>query len=76
MKLKNMLKLLLMLLIGFVSLLIVKYLKVFDIVILICNVLIPVFIGFVYAWLLNPLLNKCKYRGLVSIIIFLSTTKT
>lgn len=71
MKLKNMLKLLLMLLIGFVSLLIVKYLKVFDVVILICNVLIPVFIGFVYAWLLNPLLNKCKYRGLVSIVIFL-----
>lgn len=71
MKLKNMLKLLLMLLIGFLSLLIVKYLKVFDVVILICNVLIPVFIGFVYAWLLNPLLNKCKYRGLVSIVIFL-----
>lgn len=71
MKLKNMLKILLMLLIGFVSLLIVKYLKVFDVVMLILNILIPVFIGFVYAWLLNPLLNKCKKRNLISIIVFL-----
>lgn len=71
MKLKNMLKILLILLISFVSLLIIKYLKVFDIVMLVLNILIPVFIGFVYAWILNPLLNKCKYRGLVSVIIFI-----
>lgn len=66
-----MLKVLLILLICFVLLLIIKYLKLFDIVILICNILVPVFIGFVYAWLLNPLLNKYGNRGLIGVVIFI-----
>lgn len=71
MKLKNMIKMLLALLIFFVGLIIIKYLKVFDIVMLILNICIPVFIGFVYSWLLNPLLSKCKRKGIVSVLIFL-----
>lgn len=71
MKIKNMIKILLGLLIGFLFLIIVRYLKVFDILMLILNIFIPVFIGFIYAWLVNPFLNKFKRRGLVSIILFL-----
>lgn len=37
---------------------------------LILNIFIPVFIGFIYAWLVNPFLNKFKKRSLVSIILF------
>lgn len=70
MKIKNMFKFLLGLLIGFLSLIIVRYLKVFDILMLILNIFIPVFIGFIYAWLVNPFLNNFKRRGLVSIILF------
>ena len=70
MKIKNMFKFLLGLLIGFLSLIIIRYLKVFDILMLILNIFIPVFIGFIYAWLVNPFLNKFKRRGLVSIILF------
>lgn len=71
MKIKNLLKILLVLLISFVSLIIIRYLKVFDIVMLVLNICIPVFIGFVYAWLLNPFISKRKRKGLVSILIFL-----
>lgn len=53
------------------SLVIVRYLKLFDIVMLILNICIPVFIGFVYAWLLNPILSKCKRKGIVSVLIFI-----
>lgn len=72
MKIKNLLKILLVLLISFVSLIIIRYLKVFDIVMLVLNICIPVFIGFVYAWLLNPFISKRKRKGLVSVLIFLS----
>lgn len=37
---------------------------------LILNIFIPVFIGFIYAWLVNPFLNKFKKRSLISIILF------
>lgn len=70
MKIKNMLKMLLGLLIVFLSLIIIRYLKVFDILMLILNIFIPVFIGFLYAWLVNPFLSKFKRRGLVSIVLF------
>lgn len=71
MKIKNLFKLLLILLISFVSLVIIKYLKVFDIVMLVLNICIPVFIGFVYAWLLSPFISKRKRKGLISVFIFL-----
>ena len=70
MKLKTLIKVLLILLIVFVSLVIVKYIKVFDIVMLVLNIFIPVFVGFIYAWLLNPLHGKFKCRFLTCIIVF------
>jgi hypothetical protein len=71
MKLKTLIKVLLILLIVFVSLVIIKYIKVFDIVMLVLNIFIPVFVGFIYAWLLNPLHSKFKSRFLTCIIVFL-----
>lgn len=71
MKLKNMIKILLGLLISLIILVIIKYIKLFDMVSTILNVLIPVFVGYVYAWLVNPLLNKVKNRHCISIGLFL-----
>lgn len=71
MKMKNMIKVLLGLLILLLLLVIIKYVKLFDIVSTILNVLIPVFVGYIYAWLVNPLLNKVKNRHCISIGLFL-----
>lgn len=52
---------------------IINYLNLVSFVVRILTVLAPLFIGFIYAWLFNPLINKFskKYnRGLVSVILF------
>lgn len=36
----------------------VKYLKLFEYFVLLFHVFIPVFIGFIYAWLINPFIRK------------------
>lgn len=53
---------------------ITKYTKVLAIGKKILTILIPVFIGFIYAWIFNPLikkLSKKNHRGLISVGIFL-----
>lgn len=53
---------------------IVKYLKIFGFIGRILTIFIPVFIGFIYAWLFNPLVRKLskKYnRNVVCIGLFL-----
>lgn len=52
---------------------IINYLNLVNFVVRLLTVLAPLFIGFIYAWLFNPLINKFskKYnRGLVSVILF------
>lgn len=52
---------------------IINYLNLVNFVVRILTVLAPLFIGFIYAWLFNPLINKFskKYnRGLVSVVLF------
>lgn len=52
---------------------IVRYTKILSFVKKILIILIPVFIGFVYAWLLNPLikkLDKKNKRGIISVLVF------
>lgn len=71
MKIKNMIKVLLGLLILLIVLVIVKYIKLFDMVSTILNVLIPVFVGYIYAWFVNPLLKKFNNRHCISIGLFL-----
>lgn len=53
---------------------IVKLLNIFKICGLLFRVLTPVFVGFIYAWLLNPLINilsKNHKRNFICIFIFL-----
>lgn len=52
---------------------IVKYTKIISFITKIITILIPVFIGFIYAWLFNPLIKKLskKNRPLISILTFL-----
>lgn len=70
-KLKELALFLICLILGIV---IVKYLGVLDFLLSLCNVLTPVLVGFIYAWLLNPFINKLseKYnRNFICIVLFL-----
>ncbi len=52
----------------------IRYLNIIKYIKIILNILIPVFIGFIYSWLFNPLiknLSKKYNRNLVCIILFL-----
>lgn len=52
----------------------IKYLNIVKYIKIILNILIPVFIGFIYSWLFNPIIKRFskKYnRNLVCIIFFL-----
>lgn len=56
------------------TVIIVKYLKIVGFFLSLLKILAPVFIGFIYAWLFNPLITKLgeKYkRNIVSVILFL-----
>lgn len=51
----------------------VKYLKLLEYLVLLFHVLIPVFIGFIYAWLVNPFIRKFSkkyHRNLVCVCFF------
>lgn len=53
----------------------IKCFNVINIVKTIFKLLIPILIGFTYAWLLNPLINRLsenKKRSLISILVFIS----
>ncbi len=52
---------------------IVRYTKILYFIKKILTILIPVFIGFIYAWLFNPLIKKIdkkNKRGLISVLVF------
>lgn len=71
---ENRLKKLVLFLVAIILIIfIINYLKLVNFAVRILAVLAPLFIGFIYAWLFNPLINKFskKYnRGLVSVILF------
>lgn len=50
------------------SVLVIKELRVFSFVKTIFNVLAPLFIGFIIAWLFNPLVKRLNKRGMPKVI--------
>lgn len=71
---KKLKELALFLLCVILFIIIVKYLGVIDFIISLFKVLLPLLIGFIYAWLINPIINRLdqKYnRNLVCVIFFL-----
>ena len=75
MRIEKLKEIVLFLIAVILTIFIVKYLKILSILKNILIILIPVFIGFVYAWLINPLVKylslKYKKRNLICIILFL-----
>lgn len=74
MRLKKLKELTLALISIILTLYIVKYLKIISIIKTIFTVLIPLFIGFAYAWFINPFIKKLAKnhpRNIVSISFFL-----
>ena len=52
----------------------IKYLNIFKYLGILFTVLVPVFIGFIYAWIFNPLINRLSKkinRNIVCILLFL-----
>ncbi len=52
----------------------IKYLSLFKYLGILFNILIPVFIGFIYAWVVNPIVRKLSKkinRNIVCILLFL-----
>ncbi len=75
MKIDKLKELVLLLIAVILSLFIIKYLKIIPILKTLICLLIPLFIGFIYAWLLNPLINKLSKnhkRNFICIALFLS----
>ena len=74
MKLDKLKELVLFLVAIILSVFIIKYLKIFTYLKLILGILVPLFVGFIYAWLLNPLINKLRKghkRNFICIALFL-----
>lgn len=74
MKLDKLKELVLFLVAIILSVFIIKYLKIFTYLKLILGILVPLFVGFIYAWLLNPLINKLSKghkRNFICIALFL-----
>lgn len=70
-KIKNLIKLLLILLIVLTGLFIVRECKITSFCLTIFNLLSPIFIGYVIAWLLKPIMNyfNRRYNRVISVII-------
>ena len=52
----------------------IKYLSIFKYLGILSTVLVPLFIGFIYAWIFNPLINRLSKkinRNIVCIMLFL-----
>lgn len=52
----------------------IKYLNIFKYLGILFTVLVPLFIGFIYAWIFNPLINRLSKkinRNIVCILLFL-----
>lgn len=74
MKLEQLKKVVLFLISIILIIFIIKYLKLIGFIKKILIILIPLFIGFIYAWLFNPLIDKLSKkipRNINSIILFL-----
>lgn len=69
------LKELVLVLIAFILIIfLIKYLNIFKYLGILFTVLIPLFIGFIYSWIFNPLiskLSKIMKRNIVCILLFL-----
>lgn len=63
-KILKILYVVLVILLIYIGVLILKEFDVFHVLIKIISVISPLFIGFVIAWLLNPLVNKLTSKGL------------
>ena len=74
MKIKKLKELVLILVAIILVVFLIKYLNIFKYLGIILTVLIPLFIGFIYAWIFNPLivkLSKKVNRNVVCILLFL-----
>ena len=70
-KLKELVLILIAIILG---VFLIKYLNIFKYLRILLTVLFPVFIGFVYAWIFNPLINRLSKkinRNIVCILLFL-----
>jgi predicted PurR-regulated permease PerM len=71
-KILKVLYIILILLLVYLGIILLKEFKVFSIILTVISVISPLFIGFIIAWLLNPLVNKLTKKGLnraVSVIL-------
>ena len=59
---KKLKELALFLLCVILFIIIVKYLGVIDFIISLFKVLLPLLIGFIYAWLINPIINRLDQK--------------
>lgn len=74
MKIKKLKELVLILVAIILVVFLIKYLNIFNYLSILFTVLIPLFIGFIYAWIFNPLivkLSKKVNRNIVCIFMFL-----
>ncbi len=74
MKIKKIKELVLILVAIILVVFLIKYLNIFKYLGIILTVLIPLFIGFIYAWIFNPLIvkfSKKVNRNIVSILLFI-----
>ena len=74
MKINKLKELVLILIAIILVVFLIKYLNVFKYLGIIFTVLIPLFIGFIYAWIFNPLivrLSKKVNRNIICILLFL-----
>lgn len=74
MKLEKLKELVLVLIAIILFVFIIKYLKILTYFGIILNILVPLFVGFIYAWLFNPLIKKLSKnhkRGFICISLFL-----
>lgn len=74
MKLDKLKEIVLLLIAIILSAFIIKYLKIFSYLKLILGILVPLFVGFIYAWLLDPLITKLSKghkRNFICIALFL-----
>ena len=67
-KILNVFYFVLVALIIIASIFLIKYLGIFNFIIGILKVISPLFIGFIIAWLFNPLVNKLNEKGISKIL--------
>lgn len=74
MKIDRLKELVLILILMILTIFLVRYLNLIKYICLILTIFIPVFIGFIYAWIFNPLINNLSHncnRNFICIVLFL-----